>query len=54
MDKSQHLLTHEIDKLRSRIESEPLQVLKAAEACADRAYKMLYPCLLYTSDAADE
>lgn len=43
MDKSQHLLSDELAKLRTRIESEPKQVLKAAESCAERANSMLFP-----------
>ncbi|WP_161987068.1 hypothetical protein [Vibrio ponticus] len=42
MDKSQHLLSDELAKLRTRIESEPKQVLKAAESCAERANSMLF------------
>ncbi|GAK86293.1 hypothetical protein JCM19238_3883 [Vibrio ponticus] len=43
MDKSQHLLTTELEKLRLRIESEPQQVLEAAEVCAAKANQILFP-----------
>ena len=43
MDNSQHLLEIELDQLRSRIESEPEQVLLNAEQCATRANQMLFP-----------
>ncbi|HAS61311.1 MAG TPA: hypothetical protein DCS35_01320 [Vibrio sp.] len=43
MDKSQHLLTNELDRLRQRIETEPSEVLEAAELCAVKANQILYP-----------
>lgn len=43
MEKSQHLLKEELEKLRTRIESEPKQVLRAAENCAERANSIFYP-----------
>ncbi|ODS05261.1 tetratricopeptide repeat protein [Vibrio scophthalmi] len=43
MDKSQHLLEVELGQLKSRIESEPEQVLLAAEQCATRANQILFP-----------
>ncbi|WP_070969168.1 tetratricopeptide repeat protein [Vibrio sonorensis] len=43
MDKSQHLLETEIELLRGRIESDPENVLIAAEQCEIRANQILYP-----------
>ncbi|KII76261.1 tetratricopeptide repeat protein [Vibrio renipiscarius] len=43
MDKSQHLLEIELEKLKLRIESEPEQVLSSAERCATKASQIFYP-----------